>query len=348
MARQANPSSMASLIEVDEIVEQILLREDRQVVLNKLFDEIHGTNVLAMIESRSDGGKIYRLLCADVLLRLGKQFKEQQGCEQSNGIEAVTDLLFAAANRTNQGGNLKEQGSTTGSVSCTPPKPHNISTSELPSTVNPDEKADTHPILGAYLTHSTTFDPWLSRLGIWVPTFITKEEICSIMPSVNELNVTVRRKKMVTDLLDFSKLLNPFYLCFYARKMFYLMKQGKISVYREPQKIEDTITSWNEIGSSADEHVLKALISYNCFQQCKAYMKKLTEEKNRSIAVRSFEESIEWSACTAFAQMEKKMNETSQSKKEPKHASISDTKKWLHILKLGEGISSMQEAFGGQ
>ncbi|KAI5928259.1 hypothetical protein F4810DRAFT_185818 [Camillea tinctor] len=330
MARQENSPFSDPSMEVDEVVEHILLRKDRQDILNRLFDEIHGVNILSMVESRSDSSTIYQRLCADVLQKLSEHFRVS---------------LFATTNQTKQGGSSKEQ---IASVSRTLSKPNDtsndISLLKLPSAADPIAKSDTHPSLGEYLTHSTTFEYGLSRLGIWVPTFITKDEICSVMPLVNELDVTERRKKMIAGLLDFSKLLNPFYLYFQARKMFSLMKEGKISVYREPRNIEDIIISWNRAVTSTEDHVLQAIISFRCFQKCKEHMKKLMEERKGLAGAGSLEESIEWSTCTTFAQMEKRMK---QSERESKHASVSETKKWLHILKLGEGMSAMQEAFGG-
>ncbi|KAI0843481.1 hypothetical protein F5Y06DRAFT_283983 [Hypoxylon sp. FL0890] len=113
------------------------------------------------------------------------------------------------------------------------------------------------------------FAPQLPGLSAWVLTFMSKDECYSIGPHVNILDVTPKIQKVTKGFLDFTRFLNPPYLC--ARAEYVLSLTGKagftlhgLDNIRGVMKLWNT-ASYQGLDQRYTTDIAKAFSALHCF-----------------------------------------------------------------------------------
>ncbi|KAI1083779.1 hypothetical protein F5B20DRAFT_594412 [Whalleya microplaca] len=315
----------------DDIVDQVLLRHDREDIYHKLFGQLYGSNISTMIKARVDSNKAYKDLF-DSALAIIKRKNKRKSINRNGDTSGKNVLIEPSSSSRASGAN--------NNASANFPNYSGLPTPALQSGTNeaPEKRIDNW--FDPYTTHSMAFEPQLSDLGVWVPMFMSKEEFCNIGPRVNEMDTTRRIQNAAKCLFSFIKFLNPVYLCFRAECIFALAEHKNIMLPKM-YTMDDTVKCWSSADSLDDEYIgniFMAFAAVRCFNQCEKYMEKYTQDNRSFMFTEELDEDVELGICAQFARKEKGISSVLKREKD----------KWRNIMKYGEQLSLLQEDVGEQ
>ncbi|KAI1425565.1 hypothetical protein F5Y12DRAFT_795742 [Xylaria sp. FL1777] len=192
----------------------------------------------------------------------------------------------------------------------------------------PDEKSPYK-----YMESYNSFESQTCRLGIWVLTFMAKEEIYNIAPAMEMMS-----DRDSDTLLTFTQYLNPNYICFRADHILRLDGTDIGLAIPDMRSAKDTVRAWNDAREfSLQNSIVRALAAVSCF----IHFREFEEAVIRSLRLEDphgMTEYFEQSACALFAELDN-----------GNHYDINSAhEKWRKIKTLGANLTMLAEIFGGE
>ncbi|KAI0485416.1 hypothetical protein F4859DRAFT_511614 [Xylaria cf. heliscus] len=272
------------------VVDIIMSRKDCYDIHNMLFDRLFGNHICQWVEMRPNKKELYQDLFDDALDKI-KACNPNQRQEQQQQITSTCRSTHIA---------IEEDGDT-------------------PDTNSPCK----------YMAPYNNFEPQTSDLGIWVPMFMTKEEIFSKVPDRMLLD-----EKTSDQLSTFIKYINPTYICYRLEDILDLAKKRKGPVFPNMRSAESTVRAWNQAkGWNLKDRLIRAFAAVSCYNHSRQFQVMVhgqVLEQPRSTS-QYFDDIV----CAMFARLD--------GESEP-----DINTKWRLVKNMGLNLSTLAKHLGGE